>query len=201
MINGSIENSGVYGNINLPTNYEMVGGLVGAYNGPLGQSYGRIYSSFANVTISAQNNVAGFIGSVSEDLSITNSYNYSTSLECSAVNCSAAGFIHSIIGGAINLMNVYSATVGTLTNDSGPKSAIFSNAGTVNSFMGHYYVNDSAAASVDSGIIDWELRTDINLLNEAVGNDFGSFGLIYKPAVQYGYGQPLEIEVYKVPGK
>ena len=32
-------------------------------------------------------------------------------------------------------------------------------------------------------------------------NTTGSFGLIYKPAVQYGFGQPLEIDVFKVPGK
>lgn len=37
--------------------------------------------------------------------------------------------------------------------------------------------------------------------NTAWNNTTWSFGLIYKPAVQYGFGQPLEIDVFKVPGK
>lgn len=32
-------------------------------------------------------------------------------------------------------------------------------------------------------------------------NTTGSFAVVYKPAVQYGFGQPLEISVYDVPGK
>ena len=32
-------------------------------------------------------------------------------------------------------------------------------------------------------------------------NTLGSIGLFYKPAVQYGFGQTLEIDVYKIPGK
>lgn len=32
-------------------------------------------------------------------------------------------------------------------------------------------------------------------------NTKGALGLLYKPAVQWGYGQPLEIDVEKVPGK
>lgn len=35
----------------------------------------------------------------------------------------------------------------------------------------------------------------------AWSNTTGSFGLIYKPAVQYGFGQPLEVDAFKVPGK
>lgn len=38
-------------------------------------------------------------------------------------------------------------------------------------------------------------------VHATTGNDFGSFGLIYKPAIQYGFGQPLEIDVWRVPGK
>jgi len=37
--------------------------------------------------------------------------------------------------------------------------------------------------------------------NTSGNNTTGSFGLIYKPAVQYWFGQPLEIDVFKVPGK
>lgn len=32
-------------------------------------------------------------------------------------------------------------------------------------------------------------------------NTLGQFGLIYKPSIQYGFGQPLELDVVKVPGK
>lgn len=35
----------------------------------------------------------------------------------------------------------------------------------------------------------------------ASNNTKWSFGVIYKPAVQYGFGQPLEIDAFKVPGK
>jgi len=35
----------------------------------------------------------------------------------------------------------------------------------------------------------------------AASNSKWGFACIYKPAVQYGFGQPLEIEAYKVPGK
>jgi hypothetical protein len=38
-------------------------------------------------------------------------------------------------------------------------------------------------------------------VHATTGNSFGSFGLIYKPAIQYGFGQPLEIDVWRVPGK
>jgi len=38
-------------------------------------------------------------------------------------------------------------------------------------------------------------------VHTSTGNSYGSFGLIYKPAVQYGFGIPLEIEVDRVPGK
>ena len=35
----------------------------------------------------------------------------------------------------------------------------------------------------------------------ASNNTKGGFACVYKPAVQYGFGQPLEIDAYKVPGK
>ena len=35
----------------------------------------------------------------------------------------------------------------------------------------------------------------------AANNTLGSFACIYKPAVQYWFGQPLEIDAFKVPGK
>ena len=39
------------------------------------------------------------------------------------------------------------------------------------------------------------------LVHTSTGNSYSSFGLIYKPAIQYGFGQALEIDVVKVPGK
>lgn len=35
----------------------------------------------------------------------------------------------------------------------------------------------------------------------AGNNTTWSFAVVYKPAVQYGFGQPLEIDLFKVPGK
>lgn len=35
----------------------------------------------------------------------------------------------------------------------------------------------------------------------ASNNTKGQIGLLYKPSVQYGYGQPIEIDIQKVPGK
>lgn len=35
----------------------------------------------------------------------------------------------------------------------------------------------------------------------AGNNTLGQFGLLWKPAVQYGYGQPIEFDVVKIPGK
>jgi hypothetical protein len=35
----------------------------------------------------------------------------------------------------------------------------------------------------------------------AANNTKWSFGVVYKPAVQYWFGQPLEIDAFKVPGK
>lgn len=32
-------------------------------------------------------------------------------------------------------------------------------------------------------------------------NTLGQFGLVWKPAIQYGYGQPMELDIVKVPGK
>ena len=47
-----------------------------------------------------------------------------------------------------------------------------------------------------------DLTADSGVVSETGGqNKKGSFAVIYKPAVQYGYGQPLEIDVFKVPGK
>lgn len=46
------------------------------------------------------------------------------------------------------------------------------------------------------------LTADSGLVSETGGqNKKGSFAVIYKPAIQYGFGQPLEIDVFKVPGK
>lgn len=46
------------------------------------------------------------------------------------------------------------------------------------------------------------MTADSGVVSETGGqNKKGSFAVIYKPAVQYGYGQPLEIDVFKVPGK
>lgn len=44
-------------------------------------------------------------------------------------------------------------------------------------------------------------KSDGTVSKTAWSNTTGSFGLIYKPAVQYWFGQPLEIDVFKVPGK
>jgi HK97 family phage major capsid protein len=35
----------------------------------------------------------------------------------------------------------------------------------------------------------------------AASNTFGQFALVWKPAIQIGYGQPIEFDVVKVPGK
>lgn len=49
---------------------------------------------------------------------------------------------------------------------------------------------------------DWPLaEADWKCSKTAASNTLGSFWIIYKPAVQYGFGQPLEIDVFKVPGK
>lgn len=49
---------------------------------------------------------------------------------------------------------------------------------------------------------DWPLaEADGKCSATASSNTLGSFAVLYKPAVQYGFGQPLEIETYKVPGK
>ena len=49
---------------------------------------------------------------------------------------------------------------------------------------------------------DWPLaEADGKCSATAASNTLGSFAVLYKPAVQYGFGQPLEIEAYKVPGK
>ena len=38
-------------------------------------------------------------------------------------------------------------------------------------------------------------------VHTSTGNSYGSFLLVYKPALQYGFGQPLEIQIQPVPGK
>lgn len=46
------------------------------------------------------------------------------------------------------------------------------------------------------------LTNTSGLVDATSGNNTkGSFAVIYKPAVQYGFGQPLEIDAFKVPGK
>ena len=52
-------------------------------------------------------------------------------------------------------------------------------------------VRDRPAKAASTGMVS----------NTAWNNTTWSFGLIYKPAVQYWFGQPLEIDVFKVPGK
>jgi hypothetical protein len=44
-------------------------------------------------------------------------------------------------------------------------------------------------------------EADGKISTTATNNTLGQLGLIYKPAIQYGFGQPLEIDVVKVPGK
>lgn len=49
---------------------------------------------------------------------------------------------------------------------------------------------------------DWPLaEADWKCSKTATNNTLWSFAVLYKPAVQYGFGQPLEIEAYRVPGK
>lgn len=50
---------------------------------------------------------------------------------------------------------------------------------------------DFPALTNTSGLVD---ATSSN-------NTKGSFAVVYKPAIQYGFGQPLEIDAFKVPGK
>ena len=46
------------------------------------------------------------------------------------------------------------------------------------------------------------LTNTSGLVDATAGNNTkGSFAVIWKPAVQYGFGQPLEIDAFKVPGK
>jgi hypothetical protein len=42
---------------------------------------------------------------------------------------------------------------------------------------------------------------DGKISTTAADNTKGSFAVIWKPAVQYGYGQPMEIEITKVAGR
>lgn len=44
-------------------------------------------------------------------------------------------------------------------------------------------------------------EADGKLSATASNNTQGGFGLLYKPSVQWGFGQPLEIDVVKIPGK
>lgn len=50
---------------------------------------------------------------------------------------------------------------------------------------------------------DYPAKTDATgvVSTTAGDNTKGSFAVIYKPAVQYGFGQPLEIDAFKCPGK
>jgi len=57
--------------------------------------------------------------------------------------------------------------------------------------------------------IDVVVARDMPALAQATGkvsntggsNTVGQFALVYKPAIQFGYGMPLEIEVQKNPGQ
>lgn len=44
-------------------------------------------------------------------------------------------------------------------------------------------------------------EADGRLSKTAGSNTKGGYSLIYKPAIQWGYGQPIEIDVVKIPGK
>jgi len=70
------------------------------------------------------------------------------------------------------------------------------------------------AASFKTGVLAKAFGIDITVqrdfpalalatgkVHASTGNSYGSLGLVYKPAVQYGFGQALEIDVWKVPGK
>lgn len=50
---------------------------------------------------------------------------------------------------------------------------------------------------------DFPAKTDSTgkVSTTAADNTKGSFAVVYKPAVQYGFGQPLEIDLFKVPWK
>ena len=50
---------------------------------------------------------------------------------------------------------------------------------------------------------DFPALTDANGKVSATSSDniYGSFAVLWKPAVQYGYGQPMEIEITKVAGR
>lgn len=52
---------------------------------------------------------------------------------------------------------------------------------------------------VNSGMPSWALNT--GKVHYSTGNSYGQFALVYKPSIQYGFGQPLEIQVQPVPGK
>ena len=71
------------------------------------------------------------------------------------------------------------------------------------------------SATINTGVlakvwnIDVVTERDFPALTNSAGkvdttagnNTTGSFAVVYKPAVQYGFGQPLEIDLFKVPGK
>ena len=87
------------------------------------------------------------------------------------------------------------------------KSLAFDEVITVDKFGSQATINSGVLAKVWN--IDKITARDFPALTTATGavsetteqNTKGSFAVIYKPAIQYGFGQPLEIDVFKVPGK
>lgn len=117
-------------------------------------------------------------------------------------------------GDFLSLMNL----LGDLYGD-GSQALWITNRRTYNKALGLDQFTDSskrgAKNTVEGGPVDEVYGADLfvardNPLTEADGkvsfdtpanNVKGSLHLVYKPAIQYGYGQPLEIEVERVPGK
>lgn len=87
------------------------------------------------------------------------------------------------------------------------KSLAFDEVITVDKFGSQATINSGVLAKVWN--IDKIVARDFPALTADSGvvsetgsqNKKGSFAVIYKPAVQYGFGQPLEIDAFKVPGK
>lgn len=87
------------------------------------------------------------------------------------------------------------------------KSLAFDEVITVDKFGSQATINSGVLAKVWN--IDKITARDFPALTASTGavsatgseNTKGSFAVIYKPAIQYGFGQPLEIDAFKVPGK
>lgn len=67
-------------------------------------------------------------------------------------------------------------------------------------------INGNAVANIDGAdvFVTREMQlaeADGKLSATASNNTLGQIGLLWTPSVQYGFGQPLEMDVVKVPGK